>query len=86
MEARKTESNLSDDFQTLVTKTINFLCKHTNKNLNSVTRDDIISFLNSLRKSETADPHHKWIGTHNTYLTLNFVYMVITLALIIIHE
>ena len=70
LEARKTESNLSINFQTLVTKTINFLCKHTNKNLNSVTREDLVSFLNSLRKSETQDPTHKWIGTYNTYLVI----------------
>jgi len=31
------------------------------------TRQDILSFLDSLRKSESIDPLHKWIGTHNTY-------------------
>ena len=70
LEARKTESNLSSNFQKLVTRTINSLAKHANKNLKNATRDDIISFLNSLRKSETADPTHKWIGTYNTYLII----------------
>ena len=31
------------------------------------TRQDILSFLDSFRKVETADPLHKWIGTYNIY-------------------
>lgn len=34
-----------------------------------MTRDDVIAFLNSLRKTEEQDPMHKWIGTYNLYLT-----------------
>ena len=30
----------------------------------------MISFLNSVRKSETDDPNHKWIGTYNLYLVI----------------
>jgi integrase len=36
------------------------------KNFQLVTRDDIIDYLGSMRKSETQDPTHKWIGTYNT--------------------
>lgn len=36
------------------------------KNFSLVTRDDISDYLNSLRKPESVDPTHKWIGTHNT--------------------
>jgi integrase len=36
------------------------------KNFELITRDDIIRYLNSLRKSELSDPTHKWIGTYNT--------------------
>lgn len=36
------------------------------KNFHLITRDDIIGYLNSLRKSESSDPTHKWIGTYNT--------------------
>jgi hypothetical protein len=32
-----------------------------------LTRDDVVTFLNSFRKSETIDPMHKWIGTYNLY-------------------
>ena len=70
IEARKTESNIAKDFQKLAARTIHSLARHANKNLKNVTRDDLISFLNSLRKSETDDPTHKWIGTYNTYLII----------------
>jgi hypothetical protein len=33
------------------------------KHFNDVTREDILSFLESLRKIESVDPLHKWIGT-----------------------
>lgn len=31
-------------------------------------REDIISYLNSLRKSDEIDPLHKWIGTYNSHI------------------
>jgi hypothetical protein len=33
-------------------------------------REDLVSYLNSLRKSEAEDPNHRWIGTYNTYLII----------------
>jgi integrase/recombinase XerD len=41
--------------------------KGTKKEFKDMTRQDIISFLNSRRKTEEADPLHKWIGTYNNY-------------------
>jgi integrase/recombinase XerD len=35
-------------------------------------RNDIISFLDIYRKSETVDPLHKWINTYN--IRLNTIY------------
>ena len=32
-----------------------------------MTRSDIISFLERFRKTDTADPLHKWIGTYNVF-------------------
>jgi integrase/recombinase XerD len=32
-----------------------------------MTRSDIISFLESFRKTEAADTLHKWIGTYNVF-------------------
>jgi integrase/recombinase XerD len=72
IEARKTETgvNISANFQSLAMRTLNYLSRHTRKNFKDVTREDIASFLNSLRKSETEDPTHRWIGTYNTYLII----------------
>jgi hypothetical protein len=39
-----------------------------NKSFKKITRQDIIDFLDSQRKSEVLDPMHKWIGTRNLYL------------------
>ena len=50
---------------------ISILCKfskyHENKSFDVVNREDILLFLDSLRKPETSDPLHKWIGTYNLY-------------------
>jgi hypothetical protein len=37
------------------------------KPFKSITRDEVISFLNIVRKPESSDPLHKWIGTYNQY-------------------
>jgi integrase len=37
--------------------------RHTRK----ITRDEILQYLDSLRKSEALDPLHRWIGTYNVY-------------------
>jgi hypothetical protein len=37
------------------------------KSFKEITREDLISFLDSYRKSDYADPLHKWIGTYNLY-------------------
>lgn len=36
----------------------------------TATQDDIITFLNHLKKPESEDPLHKWIGTYNNYLQI----------------
>jgi hypothetical protein len=36
------------------------------KSYQLITRHDIFEYLNSLRKTESEDPTHKWIGTYNT--------------------
>jgi integrase/recombinase XerD len=40
----------------------------SNKPFSDMTRDDIISFLDSLRKDESEDVMHKWIGSYNLRL------------------
>jgi hypothetical protein len=38
---------------------------HKNKSLREMTIGDIFSFLDTLRRTETEYPMHKWIGTYN---------------------
>jgi integrase/recombinase XerD len=43
-----------------------------------MTRDNILSYLDSLRRPEASDPDHKWIGTYNlrrTYITHFFKWL-----------
>lgn len=35
------------------------------KDLQDITKEDILSYLNRYRKSEVIDPNHSWIGTWN---------------------
>jgi hypothetical protein len=37
------------------------------KSFKEITRDDLLSFLDSYRKTEDLDPSHKWIGTYNLF-------------------
>jgi integrase/recombinase XerD len=64
----KTETNYTNHYGN---DTIGVLCRfskyHNNRPFKEVSRNDIINFLDSLRKTETQDPLHKWIGTYNVY-------------------
>jgi site-specific recombinase XerD len=67
-EARKTETNRACSTQVVMNNTLNRLSRYVNKNFQDVSRDNIVSFLSTLRKTETDDSNHKWIGTYNLYL------------------
>jgi integrase len=44
---------------------------HNNqKSFKQMTREDVLSYLDKLRKPEPDDPLHRWIGTYNAYRTL----------------
>jgi integrase len=72
IQAMRIEINLSDSYRSI---NIVVLCKFSqfvtrdrnNKVFKTMTREDILSFLDSFRRSEIADPMHKWIGTYNLY-------------------
>lgn len=69
VEVMKTETNPSDHYRR---DQILLLCRFSNYHKNSkpfkeISRDDIVNFLDSLRKTETQDPMHNWIGTYNTF-------------------
>jgi integrase/recombinase XerD len=63
----KTELNLSSNYKKDLIKLLTKFSNYCNKDFRDITRDDIISFLESFRKSEIKDPLHKWIGTYNIY-------------------
>ena len=66
IKCQKTEINSSDGYKNLVIRSLIIFIKYfKNKDFKQLTRDDIISYLDSLRKSEETDPSHKWIGTYN---------------------
>ncbi len=66
--AAQTEKNLTENSRKSYIYTLSIFSKfHKNKPFRQITRDDIISFLNSFRRPEPLDPLHQWIGTYNLY-------------------
>lgn len=66
-DAMQTEINPSVNYVNTNRNTLNRLLEfHNNKFFLKMNKEDIISYLNSLRKSEDIDPLHKWIGTYNS--------------------
>lgn len=65
----KSEINLSDRYRRDV---IILLCTlatffENHKLFKNITREELLSFLDSFRRIEIVDPLHKWIGTYNLY-------------------
>jgi hypothetical protein len=66
ISAARTEVNPSDHYRKDLIQTLSLFSRHTgNKHFRQMTRNDITSFLESFRKTDAADPLHKWIGTYN---------------------
>ena len=63
----KTEINCSNHYRMDMIDLLTKFAKFLDENFKNTTRNDIIRFLDSFRKSETLDPLHKWIGTYNMY-------------------
>jgi site-specific recombinase XerD len=70
LKVMKTEVNPSPNYASIIFNILNKLSKFHNglKLFLKMKREDIITFLDSLRKSDKDDPLHKWIGTYNLYL------------------
>jgi hypothetical protein len=67
----KSEINLSDHYRKdIITLLCKFSAFNNAKSFKDITREDLLSFLDSFRKVDTVDPLHKWIGTYNTYVHL----------------
>jgi integrase len=67
-----TEINLSVNHKVNFIEVLNALSSfHKNKKaFREMSRENILSFLDSVRKPEASDPQHKWIGTYNLYRVL----------------
>jgi integrase len=67
--AMKNEINLSDGYRRLNIYVLYSISKFfaNKKSYREITRDDVLQYLDSLRKSEASDPLHRWIGTYNVY-------------------
>jgi integrase len=64
----KRENNASINYIRMNIYAVVDLVIHSKKHdLKTITREDLLSYLDSLRRSETEDPMHKWIGTHSLY-------------------
>jgi integrase/recombinase XerD len=63
----KREINISLGYKRINIQTLVDLSKfHLNrKNFRVVTKEDILQYLDSLRRPEASDPLHKWIGSYN---------------------
>lgn len=51
IQARKAEANLAESTQRVMTDNLSRFPRYVKKDVKDVTRDDLISFLNSLRKT-----------------------------------
>lgn len=68
----KNEINLSDNYRKLnifALQSLSMFLKNK-KTYKELTRDDVLQFLDSLRKPEASDPLHRWIGTYDIYRIL----------------
>ncbi len=64
-----TEINLSDNYRRTNIILLTNLSKFFNneKSFYQITTEDVLSFLDRLRKAENLDPFHEWVGTYNFY-------------------
>jgi len=63
---QKTEINISDTYKLNMISTLVLLSNSLNyKSFRDMKRDDILIYLDSLRKDYASDPLHKWIGSYN---------------------
>lgn len=67
--AYKLEVNVKDSTRDTVCDNLELFIRKVNKPFRDVTRQDVLLFLSSLKKSEDEDPRHKWIGSCNLFST-----------------
>ncbi|MEO9319453.1 MAG: site-specific integrase [Nitrososphaera sp.] len=63
--------NIKPGTKTVYVNNLLYLCRHlNNKLLSEVNREEILAYLQTLRKSSTEDPDQKWINTHNNRVVI----------------
>jgi integrase/recombinase XerD len=68
IETMRSEVNLCDNYRRNLIRLLPTFSNYChNKNFKDIVRADVLTFLDTLRKTETQDPLHKWIGTYNLY-------------------
>src|ERR1051325_10340080 len=64
----RSEINLSYNYRIDIIEKISRLSIYYGKTLfKDMTREQILEFLDNLRKPEASDPLHKWVGTYNLF-------------------
>ncbi len=70
IDAMQVEVNPTPNYKGLTLLIVTKLSRYYKERpIRKMKRDDIIVYLNSIRKTEKQDHMHKWIGTYNLYLT-----------------
>ena len=65
----KAETNLTANHKRGVVTSLKLISQFLdNKPFKEMIKEDILAFLDSIRRPETKDPTHKWIGTYNQRL------------------
>jgi len=67
VQSMRQELNPSDRYREDIIVLLGNFSMFFKKSFKEVTRENILSFLDSFRKPEASDPLHKWIGTYNIY-------------------
>jgi hypothetical protein len=66
--AMKSEVNLSNNYRRdIIDVLYRFSAFNDNKPFRDLKRANMLTFLETFRRTETQDPMHKWIGTYNTF-------------------
>jgi Phage integrase, N-terminal SAM-like domain len=64
--AMQAETTVSERYRINTISTLMTLAKfHKTKSFKQMTREDILEFLDRLKKPESVDPLHQWVGTYN---------------------
>lgn len=65
--AMQTEVSPRDEYRiNVIVKLKRFAEVNEPKTFREITRQDVVNFLDSYRKSETVDPLHKWMGSYKS--------------------